>query len=172
MPALGKLDYCIPGPNPNWQANATAAGQTIIGNQTTAEGLNYWSGVENSLTTEYNQRVDALYGPSSPMQSATLPDGSDNPAYLEMSQQGLALTSNIPGYADQVDQAQTDTQGILGQTKSDITALDAIKDKVNAIIVAAQKRRDVERAQNGLPAMKQTCLDDEKVTYIVNGVKE
>jgi hypothetical protein len=172
LPALGKLDYCIPGPNPSWQDTATTAEQTLLSQQTTPEEMGYWGNVASNLMTEYSQRIDALYGTSSPMQTATLPDGSNNPSYLPMSADGLSLTSNISGYADSVSQAQTDSQSILTQSSSDIAKLNAIKDQVNVIIAAAQKRRAAERVQNGLPAFKQVCLDAEKVTYIVNGQKK
>jgi hypothetical protein len=172
LPALGQLDYCIPGPNPNWQNGALTAAQDIVSNQTTPEATLYWTTMEGNLVAEYQQRVDALYGPSSPMQTATLPDGSANPAYLAMSQDGLTLTGNIQNYADSVSQAQTDSKAILSDSTSDIAKLNSIKDQVNTIIAAAQKRRAVERAQNGLPAFKQVCLDAEKETYVVNGQKE
>ncbi len=172
LPALGKLDYCIPGPNQNWENSALSKAQDIVDNQTTPEGTVYWAGVEGDLMAEYNQRIDALYGPSSPMQTATLPNGSPNPNYLAMSSAGLSMTADIPNYIDTVAQAKKDSQAILTQTNSDIAKLNSIKDQVNTIIAAAQKRRATERAQNSLPAFKQACLDSEKVTYIVNGQKK
>jgi hypothetical protein len=170
MPALGQLDYCIPGPNPSWQDSATTAEQDVINNQTVDEETDYWTGVAGDLMSEYSQRIDTLYGPSSPMQTETLPSGNPNPSYLKMSPAGLALTTDIPTYAGTVDQAKTDSQVALAQANSDIAKLNTIKDKVNQIIAAAQKRRDTQRKKDGLPAFKQVCLDAEKVTYVANGV--
>lgn len=169
LPALGKLDYCIPGPNPSWQTNALAAAQNLIDSQTNQDQTDYWTIVSGDFIDQYSTKIDALYGPTSPMQTATLANGQNNPSYLEMAQPGLALTGDILSYTDSVAQAKTASNAIITQENADIAKLNAIKDKVNTIIAAAQKRRTAERAQNGLPAFKQSCLDAEKVTYVVDG---
>lgn len=45
MPALGELDYCIPGPNPNWQANS-------------GEAYEAFSEYVSGLQTVYSQKGD------------------------------------------------------------------------------------------------------------------
>ena len=166
LPAVGKLDACIPGPNPNWEDGAVTAEQSLVDNGTTTEESNYWSLVAGNLNDEYSKKIDALYGPSSPMMTP------GNSAYLKMAQSGLDITKDIGTDKTNIDQSTTDYTTSINQATSDLAALDAIKTKVNQIIAAAQTRRTALRKKNGLEAFKQSCLDAEKVSYIVNGVRK
>jgi hypothetical protein len=168
LPSLGKLDYCIPGPTPAWE---TVAQQSIatLSSPTSFLSANpdtiYWNAVSAGLLPEYQAKIDALYGPESPMQTP----GSSS--YLQMAADGLNLVKDLPTYAQTVTNDTTTYQQSVPQTASDIAKLNSIKDQVNTIIAAAQARRAVTRKASGLPAITQSCLNAEKVTYVVNGVK-
>lgn len=68
MPALGELDYCIPGPNPNWAYNSTEAREAYINyvegyhvEDVAPEALKILSGVVSFLTLGVvNGFLDAL----------------------------------------------------------------------------------------------------------------
>jgi hypothetical protein len=76
MPALGQLDYCIPGPNPNWESNS----QIIdMGLQTYVDPLHSdWGNRAGKYMLDlkdiYSNIMNKTYGPSSPMMN----DSNDN----------------------------------------------------------------------------------------------
>jgi hypothetical protein len=153
VPALGRLDYCIPGPNPNWQSTASNTLSSFIGAQTGNENI-------QELFDEYNQKVLAFYGPSSPMQT------SGNSDYLAMASLGLNMTKDIASYDEIMDEKRIEYQQAISSTQATIEKLNVIKDKVNVIITASQKRRDARRAQEGKTKVTAMCIATEKVTYL------
>jgi hypothetical protein len=165
VPAIGKLDYCIPGPNPSWKANSLDAIDaylsTLDGGGTPAIDP---SAIENQIAS-YETEVGTLYGPSSPMQ--TFASGS----YLGMADQGLAITKDLAITAETVKDAKDEYRDAITEANTNMTKLNVIKDKVNVIIAAAQRRRTTERATLGLTAMPASCLANEKATYLDNGVR-
>lgn len=164
VPAIGKLDYCIPGPNPNWQSNSLDAIDTYLSSLdgTTTPPIDPGS-IEERLA-EYESGVSTLYGPSSPMQTFA------STSYLSMASEGLSITKDIVSTAEAIAEAKNEYRDTITEANANMTKLNTIKDKVNVIIAAAQRRRATERASLGLPAIKASCLATEKVTYIDNGV--
>lgn len=68
MPALGELDYCIPGPNPNWQSNSQDTetafenymdGMTISNLEDNAK---WWKNLINSWTSFVSFGISDLFG--------------------------------------------------------------------------------------------------------------
>jgi len=172
LQGLGNLDYCIPGPTPAWGTVANQSLSTLSAQSTNNTDTQYWNNVGQNLLPEYQAKIDATYGPNSPMQNQTLPDGSTNTSYLEMSPAGLNLVKDLPDYANTVATTEQGYQQDLSQEQDNISQLNSIKDQVNAIITAAQQRRAGNRKANGLPAFSQACLAAEHITYVVNGVKK
>lgn len=178
LPAIGELDYCIPGPNPDWASNVLASRDAIIeaevqivrAHQTPDVVEKYWVEAAENLSNEFDKKMKPLYGDTSLMQTEFLENGEDNPSFLRMSSVGLNLTKNLSSYADAVGEATEEYKENINQTQTNIYKLNKIKDKVNVIIAAAQKRRDTKRAEAGLPKVTQLCIDTERVTYISNGV--
>jgi len=172
VPSVAKLDYCIPGPNPNWFNNSRDAMD---------EYLDYASSYDDSFTeidptrvppikleelenkiNTYESEVTKTYGPDSPMQTMSL----TNPNYLKMSMEGLNITKDLVNYSDAITEAKDTYKQDLIDTNTAITKLNVIKDKVNKIVGQAQKRRTADRVAEGKPAMKAICLAVEKVTYL------
>jgi hypothetical protein len=172
MPSLGALDYCIPGPTPAWETTAQESASTYTSQSTSQEEVDYWNGISTGLLPEYQSKIDALYGYDSPMQTATLENGQTNSSYLPMSSAGLTLVKDLPTYADTIAQKEEAYKESASQTNGSLYQLIAIKNKANAIIAAAQKRRTAARKASGQTPLKQTCLDDEKITYVVAGVRK
>lgn len=254
IPKLGELDYCIPGPNANWQNNSQEAHDEYFNylSGVTAtpvtyridardygcfavicgvinhdhhvlsipdfsnykklfdDGRNLWPKIEQQeffyvikpfrtnwtfgtntwavreedvgaqvakwtdLATkawdEYTIKARDRYGLTSPMRTEFTPEGNPNPAYLPMAQAGLDLTKNLATDAEDLPKAIAQAEDNFAQSSGAIYRLGFIKDKVNAIISAAQKRRKDRRVADGLPAMPQICLDNEKVTWVENDV--
>ncbi|MDE2030669.1 MAG: hypothetical protein KGI58_00180 [Patescibacteria group bacterium] len=167
MPALGKLDYCIPGPNPDWNnisQDAISAYIDSVSTGTTTPPIDL--GTLDKTLADYGTQIDNTYGPNSPMQSG----GTGNTNYLKMSSEGLNITKDMGTYADTISSAEGDFSSSLAEANSNIAKLNIIKDKVNAIIIAAQKRRAAKRIQSGLPNVSSACLISERVTYLDNGV--
>jgi hypothetical protein len=169
IPALGKLDYCIPGPNENWESNSQDAIATYLSSldvgATTPPPIDP-NALNTNLTT-YKTRVDDVYGVmTNGMQDPSLGNGS----YLKMAAEGLALTKDLVADADTIATAKDETATQISESISNIAKLNAIKVKVNAIIVAAQQRRAQARAAAGLPVIKAACLATETVTYLDNGI--
>jgi hypothetical protein len=160
LTSVGKLDYCIPGPNPDWQDNSASVRDDFIANQTTADDISYWTDAADNLFNEYDRKTKALYGDASPMQT------SGNASYLAMAHAGLNITKDMKTYDDNITTAKADYNDSVDTTNANIAKLSDIKDRMNVIIAAAQRRRADARAQAGLPAMKSTCLQMEKVTYL------
>ncbi len=219
LPAIGKLDYCIPGPNPGWEQrtdekiaelvdymqnqsfNGTkksmlpkwvsgntfgtftgigaAAGTVIpgVGNAVGAlvglaidVGLSVYDKVQKNKNENNKVELEAQYAKaeanfyanqnaqianfSSQFQSYSdyvhkkydtivepkLPDGSNNPQYLPMAQAGLDIVKNLDRYDANVKQAYQDYDEVIGQTKTNIRKLEAIKKRVDEIVKGARKR--------------------------------
>lgn len=119
---------------------------------------------------EYVIKARDTYGINSPMRTEFTPEGNPNPAFLPMAQAGLDMTKNIVTDAEDLPKAIETAEANFAQTSGAIYRLGFIKDKVNVIITAAQKRRKDKRVAAGLPAMPQICLDNEKVTWVDNDV--
>ncbi len=212
VPTIGKLDYCIPGPNPNWFTNSTDVideysgtvslyaenekqkimlremiadlyyqGNELGENLVTQELLDALKKAEEGslvpppiklediqkTVNAYELEVSKTYGPDSPMQTQSL----TNPNYLKMSVEGLNITKDLASYDEAIKEAKDEYKQAVADTTTSITRLNVIKDKVNKIIDAAQKRRTAERVAKGKPAMKAICLAVEKITYLDdNGV--
>lgn len=247
--SVGKLDYCIPGPNPNYkellQANINEYYDYIEGwrvkvlfreepkdgsffssekpliilekivlpssdnFEAVFEGTSLWKWVVNQeffsmglyptvpisyiffkgnpqYTTQdlidnkvtlwekkikagYNEYVNATeekFGPKSKMQNEFSYDANGNetrnPEFLEMSRTGLAMTKRLPQYAEDIAQAEKDYDNIIGQTNINISKLNRIKKDVDAIVLAAQKRRDAKRISEGKEKVDPTCRDYQK----------
>ncbi len=175
---VGELDYCIPGPNPNWKNTVLDTADEIIASesqiarphQTAEEVDQYWSEAAQKLSAEYSKLVEPLYGETSPMQTEFLPGGGDNPSYLPMARVGLSITKNMSAYEDDIAQSKEDFKTSGAEAQNNMYRLIKIKNKLNIIIAAAQKRRDIKRVQAGLPKVSALCIDTERVTYISNGV--
>lgn len=255
VPKLAELDYCIPGPNQNWQSNsdtakngitAYLAGATVTsGTETvTASDLgcfgqfcngktthdwselqlqditdyknafendwrNLWAQIENkefvyieyphfvnfhgrkhnevsgAATTaiiekwkglaktkydEYITKAKERYGVNSSMLSEFTIQGNQNSDFLPMAQAGLDMTKNLSIDAADIPDAVKAAEDNLAQSNGAVYRLGFIKDKVNIIISAAQARRKAKRIADGATPMPQLCLDNEKVTYLENGV--
>jgi len=252
MPLLGELDYCIPGPNPNWETNSgakdaylsyldginvTERSQTVGGftlrlfagvvgasgldpakgninlpdftdysNLVTAwdelkngpffQGLfNGFSNIydnsveaaqshvdkvvgdtKNDLGTmeaDYTEKINATYGTNSPMLTELLVDKNtgnvtENSAYLPMAQAGLAITKDIKAYDQGLFDAETEYQTRINEARANSYELKKISDSVDAIIKAAQARRDAARAASGAPAITAECKASEVINFSSN----
>jgi hypothetical protein len=155
--AIARLDYCIPGPNPNWQSNTTDAQGSFIQAQTGDADI-------QGLFAEYDQKIQSMYGSTSAMQT---PGTSD---YLSMASLGLNLTKDLGAYHEIMLDKKKEYQDSITNTNATIQKLNVIKEKVNLIITAAQKRRDAARTQSGAPKVSAMCLATEKVTYLEGDV--
>ncbi len=160
LPSIGKLDYCIPGPNPSWHNLSQESIASYI------ETLNSDATQFNQSLTNYENLVNQTYGISSPMQD----ENSGNTDYLQMSPAGLSITKDIGIYTDNVTTGQDEYNNQLANSNADMIKLNTLKDQVNLIISAAQARRHTKRIQDGLPPVSNLCTATEKVTYISNGV--
>lgn len=109
----------------------------------------------------FEENIDATYGVTSPMQSYW----KGNTKYLQMSQEGLQMTKNIPDYIEEVEAAKKDSRDLLAEATPNLDKLKAIQKRVNEIIAAAQKRRADKIAKEGGTKMSQACLLKEKVTF-------
>ena len=192
LPALGKLDYCIPGPNPNWKANADEITVYMTGVQESRLALvkpstysNRWKSrkknrsiraeadakakqavldqlekeevVLKARAKDYEAKVSVLYGPKSPMQTSTLDNINQNPAWLPMAQVGLNMTKDIAMHAENIAQDTEDYNTSIADVNGYIYQLNKIKKKVDAIVKDAQKRNDDERKKDGLPPIDPVC---------------
>lgn len=250
MPAIGELDYCIPGPNPSWQANTADAyssysewlyaispdvkakaflkrASTVIvvpetssttyknyraifegdkgsvlwpkilnssffnsnpatdwehpfnrqhgdnkkwkGNANMAAaqerintGVQVWVDFLDKNTKSYFVAFNNKYGSQSPMNNYT------SGKYLEMAQSGTEITKNITQYDEKVTESTTTYQDNIKTSCLNIYKLNKIKDEVNVIVKAAQKRRDDERKAKGETAVSASCETAELGTYIVD----
>ncbi len=229
MPKIGELDYCIPGPNPNWQANTSDAsdafssfinaistsfnrGGFLTRNYTTIDapsgkiyntfkdiynGTGLWpkitetsiyqaikqltsgnaapnrhgkwkgnkninaandavNNLKNKILTGltsfpgiYNKKMNAVYGINSLMQKQFLsredtPVQLPNPAWLQMSTDGLKITKNILAYNDEITKTAEDQREGIVEANLNIYKLKIIANKVSQIVEAAQKRRAEE----------------------------
>ena len=133
LKTLGELDYCIPGPNPNWELNAD----------------------ENVITDtkfiDYKSTVDKSFGTTSPMQTA------GTSAYLAMAPSGLAMTKDLSTTAYTISQETSGYQDSITTAHANIKTLQAIKSQVDTIVAAAKARRNADRAKNGLPPVDASC---------------
>ncbi len=129
-----------------------------------------WTDAAKRAYDEYVVKVNDKFGINSPMRTEFTPQGNYNPAFLPMAQAGLDMTKNIVTDAEDLPGAIDTAKDNFAQTSGAIYRLGFIKDKVNVIITAAQNRRKTRRANDGLPAMPQICLDNEKVTWVENDV--
>jgi len=87
-----------------------------------------------------------------------------------MAQAGLDLTKNIVTDSQNISDALKSNDANIAQANAVIYRLSIIKDKVNVIISAAQARRKAKRIADGLTEFPKICLDNEKVTYIEDGI--
>lgn len=109
----------------------------------------------------FEESIDATYGLASPMQNYW----KGNNKYLQMSQEGLQLTKNIPDYIDEIEAAKKDSRDLLAEATPNLDKLKAIQKRVNEIIAAAQARRAVKIKASGGPTISPTCLLKEKTTF-------
>jgi hypothetical protein len=171
MPSLGELDYCIPGPNTNWEANSQdeIQYQTENANQTVHSGFlgigSSGNPVQKSQAEHYLAKLDEYrkaiaekFGPNSPML-----DPKSGTGYLSMARAGLELTSNIVGTADNVYNTDQKYKGYLSTATSNLPQLNAIKNKYNDIVKAAQKRREQDNKNNGIASTPASCAKDELI---------
>ncbi len=254
IPKLGELDYCIPGPNQNWQNNSDDAktayssylsgvsiddvqyridardygcfaitcgiinhdytvinlpdpseykkifddarhlwdkivpqeffyiihpyhtswtfghNEWVVNREVAEPALAKWVNLSTKSYDEYVTKARARYGVGSSMLSEFTDNGDFNPQFLPMAQAGLDLTKNIVTDAIDLPDAISTAEGNFTQTTAAVYKLGTIKNKVNVIIAAAQKRRKDKRVAAGLTDFPQICLDNEKVTYIEGGV--
>ncbi|MEI6659931.1 MAG: hypothetical protein WCK91_00730, partial [bacterium] len=133
MPALGELDYCIPGPNPDWEQIA---------------GVNI---TLNDRAPEYLNSIEKNFGITSPMQT---PGGSE---YLGMAHSGLALTTGLSSTDNKISSENSIYQSDIATANANIAKLRDIKSQVDAIVSAAKSRRAADRAKNGLPPIDASC---------------
>lgn len=135
LPALGELDYCIPGPNANWAQIADPS----IENDERFEG--------------YSEAVEQTFGASSPMQKR----GSSS--YLAMSYAGLSLVGDLASTEENILSQQETANTDISKANINIPKLKKIKEEVDAIVDAAVKRQNAERARLGLPPVDQSCRE-------------
>jgi len=125
-----------------------------------------------ALWKEYTDKISKLYGPQGLMQNETLTDAdgnvSDNSAYLPMATTGLNMTRDLVQKAEDNDIAIKEYRDAIVQNNANIYKLKNIKDKINTIIDAAKSRREAQRKIDGLPPTKKICLDNERITYVIN----
>ena len=180
-PTLGELDYCIPGPNPNWESNPETQemymylqernlpDKDVTKSMTDSSGnpKTYINVDENevvasvlSLYDDYKNKINSIYGPTSEM----LNPNNTNGQYLEMASAGQKLTASLPQTAANATDAQMTYMGYNSEAKSVIKQLEIIKNKYNAIIEAAQARREKKQANRTNYPDYQKCLDAEKLT--------
>jgi hypothetical protein len=176
-PSLGELDYCIPGPNPNWEERTQSMYMDIQARDTgeTAsvvvdDGEVCYNNSEYkaaryiiSFYEEYKNDMNILYGPNSDMLN---PDKTENGLYLPMASDGQNLTAGIDETAQNALDAKRQYNTYNSEAKSVISELNDIKDKYNAIITSAQARKLAEQNTRitGLTAsVKQYCLDVGKI---------
>lgn len=110
---------------------------------------------------DFEASIDATYGLASPMQNYW----KGNTKYLQMSQEGLLLTKDIPDYIEEVAQAKTDSRDLLAEATPNLDKLKSIQKRVNEIIAAAQKRRADKINKEGGPVISKICLLKEKTTF-------
>jgi hypothetical protein len=164
-PALGKLDYCIPGPNPNWEENSN---EKISELEQTSLGLFSW--VEDTqsnfakdyleILKFYKNEISLRFGEQSPIQKPTKGKESE---YLPMMKAGLEETkdmvSTINSSNAKIDKYNTESV----QININLKELNKIKDGINSIIISAQKRRDAESVKNGEEKASEECLWSERI---------
>jgi hypothetical protein len=138
--------------------------------QHVAAQVEKWTKLANKAWDEYITKTKARYGLNSPMRTEFTPAGDPNSGFLPMAQAGLDMTKDLVTDAEDLPKAISDANDNFAQSSGAIYRLGFIKDKVNTIISAAQKRRKDRRVADGLPAMPQICLDNEKVTWVENDV--
>ncbi len=238
MPQIGELDYCIPGPNPNFQGISadTSALFADFASSVNAEfkrgkifkrkantysiatygdpqfddyfnvfkptayswwqditQTNFWNRLQafghtgtikgsqknldkfqkviddllEKINTDtkifydvYTQYIDKTYGANSLMQTQFFqredtPDRIPNKAWLPMASEGLDITKNIVSYNDDIITTANDYKDSVIKANANISSLNEIKDKVGAIIKAAQARRDAKL----LETLKQEAID-------------
>lgn len=109
----------------------------------------------------FEENIEATYGLASPMQNYW----KGNNKYLQMSQEGLQLTKNIPDYIEEIETAKSDSRDLLAEATPNLDKLKAIQKRVNEIIAAAQKRRADKTAKLGGVKISPTCLLKEKTTF-------
>lgn len=129
-----------------------------------------WTDLATKNYAEYVTKAKEKFGITSPMRTEFTDQGNPNPAFLPMAQAGLDMTKNLATDAEDLPKAISDANDNLAQANGTTYRLGFIKDKVNVIIAAAQARRKLRRIADGLPAMPQICLDNEKVTWVENDV--
>lgn len=135
-----------------------------------ASQVKKWTDLATKNYNEYVIKAREKYGITSPMRSEFTPEGEPNPKFLPMAQAGLDMTKNLTSDAEDLPKAISDANDSLAQANGTTYRLGFIKDKVNVIVAAAQARRKTRRIADGLPAMPQICLDNEKVTWVENDI--
>ncbi len=102
---------------------------------------------------EYKKNVDELYGEGSLMRNAD----PNNPFYLPMAEAGLQATKYITTYDTNAKQAMRDYKDLINQSNANIYKLNVIKKEVDAIVLAARKRRALD--PKGVPMIDPSCYD-------------
>lgn len=175
MPALGELDYCIPGPNQSWENNP-AYQQTVVDTQTTASNSKtvgtFISGIfggqannnidnaksQLSSIENFKTTVATEFGQKSPMQ-----DPSSGSKYLAMSRAGLDMTKNMIETDTGIQDAEQQYKTYISQTNINIKELESIRTGLNKIIKAAQARRDADNIKNGIEKVPAACIAYEQI---------
>jgi len=170
MPALGELDYCIPGPNPSWENNPTYQ-QALVDTQTKAsetktilKSIFGGSGSiqdardQISAIDDFKTTVDAEFGQKSPMQ-----DPTSGGKYLAMSRAGLDMTKSMIETDTGIQDAEQQYKTYISQTNINIKELDSIRTGLNKIIKAAQARRDADNIKNGVEKVPAACIAYEQI---------
>lgn len=198
MPALGELDYCIPGPNPNWKINsdeitvyqtgiqesrlakvksstysnrwksrkknrAIRAEQDANAKQAVLDKMEEEDTILGARAKDYEAKVNALYGPKSPMQTPTYDNTNTNSSWLPMAQVGLNMTKDMgttnESIVEETDLLNTEMASVNGY----IYQLNKIKAKVDAIVKKAEKRDDEARKSEGLDPVSKACRSKQTI---------
>jgi hypothetical protein len=173
-PALGKLDYCIPGPNPSWEENTQKMQYRL--QELAGDPWGFLSGTSKTpkmaikyMEDYYKDEISLRFGEQSPLQKPTKGKESE---YLPMMKVGLEETrdmvSTINSSNAKIDKYNTESV----QIDINLKELNKIKDGINSIIISAQKRRDAESVKNGEEKASEECLWSERINLEYYGSKK
>lgn len=90
----------------------------------------------------------------------------ENPAYIPMSESGLALTRNIQYYNEDITEVMDGYTEAINQAKINISKLEPIKAEVSKIIKAAQDRRDANLLLQ-INKINQIAIDNCKAEQVL-----
>ena len=234
IPALGKLDYCIPGPNASWKENIIDAkdayadyvgsifskkmslsgddndyttvntalrdpyqriieksdlfpiieispffyiirerlGKTFKESAVSARA-ELWATYVKNIDKEYTNKIDATYGPNSPMQTPLNIDENgtvlgENTSYLPMAQMGLSLTKNLKEEGEGLETLQKEYKEYVTEVNINLYRLEKMKKEINGLMKEATEAREKARKEAGLDPIGESCLLKEEVSYLGN----